>query len=234
MGTGKPLIILHGGGTSALAYQKNIKLLAKKYRVIAPNLPFFDGSSPQKNPTEYIEILDNFIDFLGIKKAAIIGHSFGGAVALRLSIITNKDSFLILINSAGIALRKTKIKLFYKLLIEKTLRNIFMYRKLSIFLLIMKIFFKNLLKNLTKLIKIGKIMENFLYTDFRNFPQIKAKTLILWGKQDEIFPKETAKKLQSKIKNAEIQYVAGNHDWCLFYPEKFATITTDWLKKNNY
>ncbi len=77
-------------------------------------------------------------------------------------------------------------------------------------------------------------MKTFLFTDFSEFHKINAKTLVLWGEQDEIFPKNNAEFVHQKIKNSEVKYTKGSHNWCLFNPEKFSNIVIGWLKTNNY
>jgi len=92
-GTGPAVVLLHGGGagaTGASNYARNIDALAEHFRVIVPDMPGYGRS------TKYIDhsdpfgdlaaFLGGFIDALGLKKAHLVGNSYGGAAALRLTI----------------------------------------------------------------------------------------------------------------------------------------------------
>lgn len=233
VGSGNAILFLHGGGVNALTYKNVLGLLSRKYLVIAPDLPCFGKSTCPNNTTEYLDILEKFITFLNFEKIAIIGHSLGGVVALHLS-LNDKNPLLVVVDSAGFSQKVSKAKFLYKFFIEKTIRDIFLYRNLFMLLRIAKDFFKNLLTKVFEWKLTVKIMEKFLTTDFTEFNKINAKTLILWGKQDEIFSKDIAEIFHQKIKGSELKFETGNHDWCLFNSEKFSNIIIDWLKTNNY
>jgi pimeloyl-ACP methyl ester carboxylesterase len=85
-GDGPPVVFLHGWGLTARSYARALPTLAATgARVIAPALPGFGRSEPL--PGEYtFEKLANWVDELlehvGVEEpAALVGHSFGGAVA---------------------------------------------------------------------------------------------------------------------------------------------------------
>jgi len=60
-------LLLHGGGVCASTYTKNIELLAKKYQVIAPDIPCFGESSVPSEVwgfEEFANLFSHFIDDL--------------------------------------------------------------------------------------------------------------------------------------------------------------------------
>lgn len=233
-GSGKAILFLHGGGVKAKTYKKFLDLLSKNYLVIAPDLPCFGKSTCPNSVADYSKILEKFIQSLNFGKIAIIGHSLGGVVALQLSAGNINIPLLILVDSAGLSRNFSKIKFLYIYFIEKTIRDIFKYKNLKTFLLIVQDFFENIFKRFHECNFTIKVIKKFLLTDFSDFQNVNSKTLILWGEQDEIFPKNIAENFHQKIKNSELKIVDGNHDWCLFNSEKFSKITIDWLKLNNY
>lgn len=234
IGSGKPILFLHGGGVSALAYKKILKLLSKKYLVIAPDLPGFGKSSAAKSSLEYVRILEKFLSSLDMKNYAIVGHSFGGLEALRISADKNNNSFLIIADSAGVSLKISRFRFLYILLVEKTIRSVYIYKNLTTMLRIAGFFLSNIFFRIKEIPSLFHIMKRFLYTDFNDSGKINSRTLILWGRDDEIFPIENAEIFHKKIINSEVKYVNANHDWVLFNPEKFSKIVTDWLKQNGY
>jgi len=86
-GGGHPIIMLHGTGPGATGwtnFAQNLRVLAKKYRVIALTFPGWGLSDPvepgkdlqRKTNARAVKLV---MDELGIDKAAIVGNSMGGA-----------------------------------------------------------------------------------------------------------------------------------------------------------
>jgi len=105
-GNGKQLLILHGWGDSSGGWRKFADLLAKDYEVITIDLPGFGGSQAPESAwglTEYANFVAAFVDKLDLKLAILIGHSNGGAIAIRgLSSGVLTTTKLVLLASAGI------------------------------------------------------------------------------------------------------------------------------------
>ncbi|MDB5176285.1 MAG: alpha/beta hydrolase [Candidatus Saccharibacteria bacterium] len=122
-GKGPAVLLLHGWGDSAKGFAATTAALASGYTVIAPDLPGFGASQAPDgvwNLDNYAKFLAQFLKKLNITDVhAVVGHSNGGAVAIRaLSINAIKADKLILIASAGIRTtnqaRKTIIKVIAK------------------------------------------------------------------------------------------------------------------------
>jgi pimeloyl-ACP methyl ester carboxylesterase len=86
-----PLLFLHGWGLSPQTYAEGIaQLTAAGIRVIAPALPGFSGSDgpPLRgiDMRAYGQRVGRLLDVLGIEKPVfVVGHSFGGGVAIQLA-----------------------------------------------------------------------------------------------------------------------------------------------------
>jgi magnesium chelatase accessory protein len=88
-GTGPDLMLLPGAGASTHTWRRLIPELARSYRVIAPDLPG-QGFTQSPNATrsgleETVADLTALARDEGWAPVAIIGHSAGAAIALRLS-----------------------------------------------------------------------------------------------------------------------------------------------------
>ncbi len=86
-GTGPPVLLIHGLGASSVFWKATLPALAARHRVIAPDLPGFGESSRPAvaySPGIYPPYLVGLLDRLGIPRAAVVGHSMGGLIALRL------------------------------------------------------------------------------------------------------------------------------------------------------
>ena len=87
-GEGPPLVLIHGLGGSAANWALLAPALARRRRVVIPDLPGHGGSSP----LPVVPNLDAFADRVALVAeretavpAPIVAHSFGGVIALRLA-----------------------------------------------------------------------------------------------------------------------------------------------------
>ncbi len=105
-GTGPPLVLLHGAGDNALDWRWVMPDLATAHRVYAPDLPGSPNSvRPFANysPAFFERFVAGFLDALGIERAAMVGNSLGGLVALRLAFSEPaRVTALVLVDSAGL------------------------------------------------------------------------------------------------------------------------------------
>jgi 2-hydroxy-6-oxonona-2,4-dienedioate hydrolase len=106
-GTGHPVILIHGSGPGASGWSNfspNIGPLSKFFRVLAIDMPGWgesDSATPEK--ADFVEALRQFMDELGIEKAALVGNSMGGVISLRMaSKHPQRVSHLVTMGSGGI------------------------------------------------------------------------------------------------------------------------------------
>ena len=106
-GQGQLLVLIHGWNDSAKGLQTLSQQLSKKYQVITPDLPGFGASQAPGEVwglDEYSSFIAHLIKKLNLGQPhALIGHSNGGAIALRglASVVLSADK-LVLLSSAGI------------------------------------------------------------------------------------------------------------------------------------
>jgi pimeloyl-ACP methyl ester carboxylesterase len=89
LGRGRPVILLHGWMNSWRYWVPSMQQLSMKYRTYALDLwGYGDSSKDDARLTldAHVELLGNFMDKLGIAKAAFVGHSLGAAVMVRFSL----------------------------------------------------------------------------------------------------------------------------------------------------
>ena len=105
-GTGPPLVLLHGAGDNALDWRWVMPALAATHRVYAPDLPGSpDSARPAADysPGFFERFVAGFLDALDIERAAMVGNSLGGLVALRLALSAPaRVTALVLVDSAGL------------------------------------------------------------------------------------------------------------------------------------
>ncbi|MEW6029136.1 MAG: alpha/beta fold hydrolase [Chloroflexota bacterium] len=88
-GRGRPVILLHGWLGSWGLWQETMSILGQGYRTYALDFWGF-GESGKKRETyavqDFVSLVDQFMEQLGIVRAPLVGHSMGGTVSLSVAI----------------------------------------------------------------------------------------------------------------------------------------------------
>src|SRR5918998_231540 len=87
VGSGPPLILLHGLSGSSRWWSRNVPVFSRNFRTYSVDLPGF-GQSRGVRWSRLDDIADRLADWLvaeGLPRAHVAGHSLGGAVAARLA-----------------------------------------------------------------------------------------------------------------------------------------------------
>jgi len=107
---GKPVLLLHGWGGSAYMFRRGIERLADEgCRVLAPDLRGFGLSDKPTTADAYgvaafVGDVIALLDTLGVVRAALVGQSLGGGVALRVALShPERVTALALVNPVGLA-----------------------------------------------------------------------------------------------------------------------------------
>lgn len=87
LGSGPPVLLLHGWPTSSFLWRDVMPPIARSNRVVAPDLPGFGGSDKPAGARygfEFFEqAIDGFLAELGIDEVAVAGHDISGPVAVH-------------------------------------------------------------------------------------------------------------------------------------------------------
>jgi pimeloyl-ACP methyl ester carboxylesterase len=82
------LVFIHGSGSDHSAWSHQYGRLHKKYNIVAINLPGHghSGGGGESDVEEYCLWVKKFMDILDLKRAVLVGHSLGAAIALRFAL----------------------------------------------------------------------------------------------------------------------------------------------------
>ena len=237
-GQGPAILILHGWGGSSDSWIEVQRALSEKgYRVIAPDFSGFGKSITPPDPwgiKEYAEIILKFAEKLRLNEFILLGHSFGGRIAIRLAAEhPEKIEKLILCDPAGIK-PKPGIKTTIIFILARIGNTILSPKYLVRFKNFTRNVFYSFLRKkdyvkanemMREIIK--KVLDEDLSSDLI---EIKNKTLIIWGEKDKMVPLKYAYIFKEKISNSELEIIPRiGHSPHLETPEKLSSIILKFL-----
>ena len=241
-GTGdKTVVILQGWGTDLGVYDSVAGAIdGSRYRVIQFDFPGFGGSDEPKDPWDvdgFADFFCKFMEVMQIKKATLIGHSYGGRVIIKLAAresIPFEITNIILIDSAGVLPVRTTAQ---KWKIRK-------YKILKKFLNMKLIYamFPEVIddwrsrqgsadyRNATPMMR--QCMVKAVNEDLTELlPKIRQEVLLIWGDQDTATPIRDAHIMEEKIPNCGLAVIPGTgHFSFLEKPAQFRGIMEAYLK----
>lgn len=227
-------VILQGWGTRLDMYDLIANTICAKFRVVQFDFPGFGDSDEPREAWGVDDYADFFIQFLkklDIKKAVLIGHSYGGRVIIKLAARDNlpfEIDRIVLVDSAGIIPPKTWKKRWktasYKL-IKKIVNINFVYKICPD--LIDE--WKNRqgsedYRNASPMMKqclVKAVNEDLTQLLAKN----RKDTLLIWGDQDTATPIADGKVMEEKMPNAGLAVIKGAGHFCfLEQPVLFSKI----------
>jgi len=211
-GSGNPILLLHGWGGSIQSLLNLGKLLSERdLKVYLLDLPGFGKSGkPVKsfNLDDYAEVVEDFLKQLGINELFVFGHSFGGAVAIKLAVRGNiKVRKLVLCNASGIRKLKTishPLSVIVKL--GKVIKRIPILKE--IYLFFRKVFYYHILGNRDYIDyeEIAGTYKKIVAEDLTPLlHKVKVPTLLIWGEKDKDTPLAYADIFHKGIKSSELK-----------------------------
>ena len=216
---GKNVVLLHGWGQNISMMDPIGKRLEKDFHITNIDLPGFGNSSePAYGYTiyDYYEVIDELLTKLKIDNPILIGHSFGGRIAIVYAAKKKVDKLVLLSSPFKRSLKKNTLKV--KIL--KTLKKIPVLNELEAFMKT-KIGSTDY-KNATPMMR--TILVNTVNEDLTEYlKQINAPTLLVWGSLDNDVSLEDAKYAESIMKDAGLIIYEGATHYA--YLEKINELT---------
>ena len=217
-GAGAPVLVLHGWGGSSDSWVKVSELLEKHgYMAVCPDLPGFGKSQEPREPwsvDKYLEFVELFAGQLNLNSFFLIGHSFGGGLALAFSALNSQSvKMLVLCDAAAIRTERLDWR-------QSCAKRMAYAKKLVINMP----FFKNIRPLAQKIIyKIAGVHDyhkatplmketfnNIIEEDLQKYAgSIRIPVLIAWGERDKSTPVEDAYTLQHLIPGSRIEAIKG-------------------------
>lgn len=94
------VVLIHAGIADSRMWEPQLQSFAREHRVLAPDLPGF-GDTPEGKSVDYRAFLRATLDGAGIERAALVGTSLGGRVALDVTLESpERVSALVLVGAS--------------------------------------------------------------------------------------------------------------------------------------
>jgi len=241
-GQGFPVIFLHGAGAGAVTWYPSIGAIAKRFRVIAPDIVGY-GESDKPNASYdrhyFVTWLKDFFLAMDIPKAHIVGLSQGGAIALQFAaenpvLVEN----LVLVDSGALGAQPTFLP-FLAMVWMNMMPSVASNRFASRYLLTnpenrdpnhvyysVEVLKKQGGKNAFTQGRGAAVSE--VPNDLLR--QIKQRTLIIWGEDDKFFSVKHGENASQMISNARFHRIHNaGHLPLMDQPEAFNEVLMDFL-----
>ncbi len=243
-GEGMPVVLLHGWALAQHTYRGVIEAVAAQgCRVIAPAMPGFGGTpdlpSDQFSIRGYAQWVADLLDALDIEEPAVVlGHSFGGGVAVRFAHDhRHRVRSLVLVNSVGGSSWRSGQTL--RSIAERPLwdwglhfpADVWPIRQATRVLpVVVEDFLPNLVRNPRALVRVANLARRAdLRAELEALRNSGLSISIIWGTRDGIIPRESFEAL-CVASGVTGTVVEGSHSWLLADPKRFGEIITNDVK----
>ncbi|HKW48753.1 MAG TPA: alpha/beta hydrolase, partial [Gemmatimonadaceae bacterium] len=241
MGSGQPLLLVHGLMVTGHMFAKVAEPFAKRHRVIMPDLRGHGRSRTLPPPHTVAQLaadLARLLDRLGIESTAVLGYSQGGAVAQQFAIdYPERCTRLVLGCTYAYNMSSPRERLEGRV-VPYLLRLLGMQRFAK---LIFAVGFKNapniprdwlveLMANQDQATMMTAWKEAMAFDSRPRLAQIKCPTLIIAAANDEAVPFHHAKMLHEGVAESQLVVVPNaSHALIWTHPEALVRQTEDFL-----
>lgn len=206
-GEGNDIVLLHGWGQNIEMMRPIGDNFQNRFRITILDFPGFGESEEPKEAwtiEDYELMLEEFLKKVNVKKPIVIGHSFGGRVAIRYS-ARNPISKLVLFGSPCIRIQEELslgVKILKKLKTLPGLNDLGEYMK--------KFIGSRDYKAASPIMR--QTLVNVVNEDLSKFArEIEEPTLLIWGTNDTEAPLNEAKELEKIMLDAALITLPGTH-----------------------
>ncbi|MFH1438192.1 MAG: alpha/beta hydrolase [Pseudomonadota bacterium] len=225
VGEGEPVLLIHGFGSALEAWQQVIPRLREGRRVIALDLPGFGKSD--KHDRDYsspslAETVHAFMQKLGIEKADVVAHSWGCSIALALAMQRPASVRRLVLSGAWVFEEQlppfakwARVPVLGEIIFGWTYKELIAQRLALGFYEPEKIVDQKFVDAVEKAMdRPGAVAAALAATRGQRFENMEKhyaavtqKTLIVWGREDEVARPLYGEKLSNIIPNARLVFI---------------------------
>jgi pimeloyl-ACP methyl ester carboxylesterase len=247
-GRGKPIILLHGWIGSWDHWVDTMICLESRFRGYALDFWGFGDSTKKLDSfhiNDFVAMVDQFMERLGIDTAPIIGHSMGGTVALSLALAKPDRAKQVIV--VGSPIVGNSLNPFLQLAGHPQVAAL-LWRFPSVFRLFLRLYapfvanasqrwYKRVVRDISATTEVSffSSIRSLRHTDLRpRLPEIKVPTLGIYGLGDVIVSPYQSKLISQHVKRSHVAMMAGSgHFPMLDEPELFNQHLLDFLYQDS-
>ncbi len=227
-GSGPTLLLLHGFGSSLHTWDGWVAELGDAFRLVRLDLPGFGLTGPFPQPDyraeRYVELLDAFLDQLGITRCSIAGNSMGGFFAWRYALDhPGRVDKLVLIDAGGYpempggsTIKVARVPVVKDLMTTLTPRFLFVRALREAYADDSKItpelvdrHFRLALRAGNRQALVDRLAADGEFLQAARIPEVQAPTLVMWGEDDIWIPVRFAHRFHADLPSSELVLYPG-------------------------
>jgi len=236
LGEGRPVILLHGWGTSSESLTGIAKVLEDRFQVYAIDLPGFGWTPPPPvawGTREYASHVGAFMDCAGIPCASVLGHSFGGRIALALAAqAPQRVRSLVLVASAGIRPRRGP-GYALKAAAARIGKRIFSFPAWGRLgeRIVSAVSLRTGSRDYRNAGPMRPTLVKVVNEDLSGLlSSIRVPTLIIWGDRDQEVPRSSMEIMAQRIPGSRLEVLQGaGHFPFVDMPDRFSQVVKEFL-----
>jgi pimeloyl-ACP methyl ester carboxylesterase len=229
------LLLLHGLFGALSNFEGIINRFSKDYRVVVPILPIYEMPIFEVSVMGLVDFVNKFVHYKGFDKVHLLGNSLGGHIALlyalgspdRIASITLTGSSGLFESAFGTAFPKRGDYDHIKNKTAETFYNPAVASKE----LVDEVF--GIVNDRNKAIRVVATAKSAVRHNLGDkLHKIKAPTLLIWGKQDNVTPPFVGEKFHELISDSRLHFLDEcGHAPMMEKPEEFNEILDAFLKE---
>lgn len=234
-GDGEVLLLLHGLFGALSNFQGIINYFRKDYNVVVPMLPIFEMPIREVSVSGLVDHVAAFVEFKNFEKVHVLGNSLGGHITLLYALgNAQKVESVILTGSSGLfenSLGSTFPKRGDYNFIKTKTEATFFDPTVATKELIDEVY--DIVNDRNKAIRIVATAKTAVRHNLSDkLHQIKAPTLLIWGRQDTVTPAFVGEKFNELIEGSKLVFVEEcGHAPMMEKPPVFNDILEEFLNE---
>ena len=207
---GEVLLLLHGLFGALSNFEGILNYFKKDYNVVIPLLPIFELPIRKISVSGLVDYVSDFVLYKNYEKVHVLGNSLGGHIALLYTLShADKINTVILTGSSGLfenSLGSSFPKRGDYEFIKNKTEDTFFNPEVATKELIDEIY--DIVNDRNKAIRVVATAKSAVRHNLGDkLHQIKAPTLLIWGKQDNVTPAFVGEKFNELIEDSKLVLV---------------------------
>ncbi len=197
IGTGEPLVLIHGLGGSRGWWVRNVGVLCEHFTVYNLDLPGF--GQMRRHPTPFsvlhaVTWLEAFLDTMRLERVSLVGHSMGGLISAIFAAERPERLDRLVLAAPAIQLPSRRVMGYVRPLLRETLQLERSFWRILLW--------DGLRAGFPTTLRAARDLLGYVLQD--ELSRIEAPALLIWGERDPLVPPEIGSDLQQKIRDSRL------------------------------